>query len=448
MDGLLYSSVAKNLSDGLGSFWFPHFSKTMHTFFDQQPPLGFGILALFFTVFGDSIYVERGYCFLTAIITAALIRILWRMTFQRENESEIKNISWLPVLFWITIPVCFWAYSNGVMENTMAIFDLLAIICIVRFFQTKHFLLIISAGILIFLASLTKGIQGLFPLVAFFAGWAAYRGYSFWKMLLYSFVLTLIPVTIYFFLLQNDMTYKSLSAYLNNRVLNSIQNVVEVESRFYLIGRLFLELIPMIALSIIIISIVIWQWFRTNANSCVPFFKAHILFFLLIGISASFPLIVTLEQRGFYLVTSFPYFAIGVAAFSAPYLSTLTMNINVGSRPFKVFRIISVLLFAGALIFSLMQVGKASRDKDTIHDVHLIGSIVPHGDIVGGSPELWQHWSFQEYLIRHYYICVSGQISTANDYVILEVGTNVPDSIHIEKVNIPTIRYHLYKAQR
>ncbi len=87
MDGLLYACVSKNLADGHGTFWFPHFSKAMHTFFDQQPPLGFGIQAVFFKVFGDSIYVERGYSFVMAILNAILISVLWKTVF--KNESKI-----------------------------------------------------------------------------------------------------------------------------------------------------------------------------------------------------------------------------------------------------------------------------------------------------------------------------------------------------------------------
>jgi 4-amino-4-deoxy-L-arabinose transferase-like glycosyltransferase len=443
MDGLLYSCVAKNMADGLGSFWFPHFSKTYLTFFDQQPPLGFFIQSLFFKLFGSSIYVERGYCFLTAVITSCLIVILWRMIF--KNEAELKKSGWLPVLFWISIPVCFWAYSNGVMENTMSLFDLGAVIFIIRFFETRFLPLIIVAGIFIFFASLTKGIQGMFPLVSIFAGWVAYRSFSFGKMILYSLLLLFVPFAIYFIVLKNDSAFQSLSTYLHNRVLNSIQNVVEVESRFYLIYRLCMELIPMTAMAIIVILI---KGKRKNEEPAIPFFKDHLLFFLMIGIAGSFPLIVTLEQRGFYLVNSFPYFALAVASVAVPYVSLLLEKINLFSRSFKIFRIVSVLLFAGAVAFSFLQVGKTSRDKDTIHDVHVIGTVVPHGGIVGSYYQLFSQWSFQEYLVRHYYICLDSKITNANDYVILESGTMAPDSIKLEKINIPTIRYHLYKVKR
>src|SRR3954468_4463643 len=73
MDAMLYTSVSHNLSQGIGTFWFPQFSlqnvaglKSFH----EQPPLVFGIQAIFFKIFGDSLYVERFYTFLMLCITA------------------------------------------------------------------------------------------------------------------------------------------------------------------------------------------------------------------------------------------------------------------------------------------------------------------------------------------------------------------------------------------
>lgn len=441
MDGLLYACVSKNLADGISTFWFPHYSHTVHPFFDQQPPLGFGIQALFFKLFGSSIYVERGYSFLMAILNSILIAILWRITFKKENA--IKTLSWFPVLLWITIPVCFWAYTNNVLENSMSVFDLIAVIFIVQFFQNRSVTLILLSGIFIFLASMTKGIQGLFPLVAFAAGWLAYGNFSIRNTILYSLLLLLVPFAIYFILLQKETAHQSLTAYLNNRVLNSIQNSEQSDGRFYLIQRLFMELLPMLAFTVIVVLLSV-----KNKTTAFTTFKRHAIFFLLIGISASFPLIITLEQRGFYLVTSFPYFAVAIAAISAPYLSVLMGKFNFQGRAFTILKILSVLLIAGSLVFSFLQIGKTSRDHKALHDIYLIGKVVPRGTVVGATMDLRNQWSFGEYLIRHYYISVDGYIKSTNDYVILESGTAAPDSIKIEKVNIPTIQYHLYKAAR
>src|SRR5690606_12591194 len=81
MDGMLYSVVAHNQANGFGDFWFPRFSATglagLKTF-HEHPPLGFGLQALWFKVFGSADWVERAYSLLTAIMTAALIVGIWR----------------------------------------------------------------------------------------------------------------------------------------------------------------------------------------------------------------------------------------------------------------------------------------------------------------------------------------------------------------------------------
>ena len=444
MDGMLYACISKNLSQGIGSFWFPHFSKTLYSFFDQQPPLGFWIQSLFFKLFGDSIYVERIYSFLTTLITAYLIILLWRMIF--KNESEIKKLGWLPVLFWIIIPVCFWSYSNNMLENTMGIFDLLAVICIVKYFQKQSVFFVLLSGIFICLASLTKGFQGMFPLVALAAGWIVYRNVSFKKMLLHSLLPVFVICILCFLILQNDSAFKSLSAYLHNRVLNSIQNAKDVTNRFYLLYRLFTELLPVLILGAIITMI---AKFRTkNGPFPILFFKKDFLFFLLIGFSASLPLMITLEQRGFYLVTSFPYYAIALAILVAPHISGWIEKTNTLRVGFRLFRIFSILALAVVFAFSFLQIGRTGRDADTIHDVKLIGGFVPSGTTLGSTRELWEKWSLQEYLVRHYYICQADRISPEDHYLLLENENQNTSGIKIEKVNIATVKYHLYKVIR
>lgn len=438
MDGLLYASISKNLSEGIGSFWLPHFSKTLYPFFEQQPPLGFGIQSVFFTLLGQTIFVERFYSFLTALITAYLIILLWRQTF---NNNE-KNSSWLPVLIWITIPVCFWAYSNNVLENTMGVFDLVAIIFSCKFIQRKNILHLLLSGIFIFLASLTKGLQGMFPLIVLFFGWFIYRKLSISKMIFYSLILICIPVFIYLLLFQDDTIHKSLSVYLNNRVVHSIQTQTTVDSRLYLLNRLFMELLPAICFSAIVL------FFSSNKFSKNIFqtqeHKKHFFFFLLIGISASFPLMITLEQRGFYLVPSLPYYSLAFASVLAPLIPRLLNQINI--LQFRIFKTVAFILLPCVIIFSAFQIGKTGRDNDTIHDIHLIGKNIPKGTTLGSTRKLWEEWPLQEYLVRHYYICQDDKILPENDYLLLESEKEIPSNIKAEKVNRPTIKYHLYKV--
>ena len=52
MDGMLYTNVAKNLGNGIGTFWNPISSETWmadgRATFHEHPPLVFGIQSVFF----------------------------------------------------------------------------------------------------------------------------------------------------------------------------------------------------------------------------------------------------------------------------------------------------------------------------------------------------------------------------------------------------------------
>src|SRR6185503_15671837 len=101
MDGMLYTAVSKNLAEGLGTFWNPHFSKTINSSFHEQPPLYFGLLAIFYKVFGTSMYVERLFVFVFYCVTLIYICKFWKKLF--IATEEIAKHIWLPVLFYSTI---------------------------------------------------------------------------------------------------------------------------------------------------------------------------------------------------------------------------------------------------------------------------------------------------------------------------------------------------------
>jgi 4-amino-4-deoxy-L-arabinose transferase-like glycosyltransferase len=61
-DGVEYASVARNLSDGVGTFWKPYLDDRIHPVFHEHPPLVFWIQSLFFRFFGDGPYLESFFC--------------------------------------------------------------------------------------------------------------------------------------------------------------------------------------------------------------------------------------------------------------------------------------------------------------------------------------------------------------------------------------------------
>ena len=418
MDGMLYISVSKNLADGIGTFWNPHFSLTSMASFHEQPPLYFGLLAFFYKIFGTSMYVERMFCFVCYVITAIYINKLWKKIFL--FNAHIASISWLPVLLWSSIPVCFWAYTNHVEETVMAVFTTLSIYYIycASFLKSKIIYNLILGGVFIFLSSLTKGLQGMFPIISVGLYWIMRRNLSLKKMIIYSFILIGVPALIYgFLLLTNAEVYQSIKSYFQIRLIGTFNNVgATTDTHFDLLFRLFWELLPIAALSSIIL------FFTKKHKAFDVINKEHykkLFWFVLIGLSGSLPLMVTLEQRGFYLVTSFPFFAIAIAMWLAPRITVFINKINVSSSRFMVLKITSIVLLLATTVFSFLQIGNTKRDNDLLTDVYAIGKIVPPGDVVITPEDMHNDWSLRGYLIRNFYISTDQYSEPAHTYYLL-----------------------------
>jgi len=445
LDGMLYTCVSHNLSNGIGSFWAPQFSPSYFnsgsSLFYEHPPLVFGIQSLFFKLLGDSMYVERFYTFLTMCISAFLIHILWCTIF--KNEEAIKKISWLPILFWITIPSSSWSFSNNMMENTMGMFDLAAVIIIFKALESKknEIGLLVLSGVFVFFSTMSKGVPGLFPIALPFLYWIIFRKKSILAVFFQTLLILSIPAVFYFILFKLPQSKECLSFYFTKRLLGRINDNPTVGSRFYILKRLFFELIPQILFTFIIILVTKLKKANVPINSNVT---TSALFFS-VGLAASVPMMFTMVQRGFYLVPSFPYFAIGFSILIAPIFLVFKERLMSAPPKFKFFKILSLLLFVFAISFSLMQKGKTVRDRDILHDVHAIGNTIPSKSAITINRDIANTNVLECYFIRYYNISL--HIDKPKDYLMVKKTMSPPDLVNFEKLNIETIVYDVYKPK-
>ncbi len=440
MDAMLYTSVSHNLGLGIGTFWFPQFSNSNIaglSSFHEQPPLVFGIQSLFYKVLGDSMYVERIYTLLTTCCTALLIIYLWR--YCHKNFMKEKKLAWIAVIFWISIPVCFWSYSNNMHENTMGIFTLAAVIFIYQAFQSQRniYLYLFLCGFSIFLATLSKGIPGFFPITVPVLYWLFTKKINFTKALVYSIVITIIPLCIYGLLWLYPESNKSLSIYLFQRVLHRISEDPTVGSRFYILGRLFMELIPQLSIVCIVLGIARFKRVRILISERLR----ESAFFCSIGLAASAPLMLTMVQKGFYFVPALPFFAIGLAMLIAPVVSRwLTKD---KTSPSLRFLSITVLLLFASITFTVLQYGKASRNKDLLHDVYAIGNHLGKFKTISIPEALWNQWDLQCYLIRYYNISV--EKGDQHSYSIVDKTISTEIVKNYKRIELNTVEHDLYQ---
>lgn len=382
MDGLIYSTLAHNLANGIGTFWFPSFSKTLMINFHEHPPLVFGIQSMFFRLLGDAFYVEKIYSTLTAILTAWFIMLIWEKI---SYSQKIRELYWLPILLWITIPNCFWSYNNNMLENTMGLFSLAAVYCLLTSLNKQfrlQILYFLLAGLLLFFSFLSKGFTGLFPLAFFFCYYLIFsKSFGGKSMLINSLIMLTVFFTISaLFLYINEPALGSLTKYFNSQVLESLQGKRVVVQRWFIMSVLLRELLIIITITIVLVL----MYYKKSFLQIKKESKAigNFILFILIGLSASAPIMISPKQLGFYIVPSLPYFAIGFSMLIAHIVSAYLDRINQISLGFKLFKYLGYSLIFLSIFLSTINYGNYTRDKLLIHDVKLIGENIPVGSTI------------------------------------------------------------------
>jgi 4-amino-4-deoxy-L-arabinose transferase-like glycosyltransferase len=443
MDGTLYSAVSHNLANGIGTFWFPSFSYNnlagIHDSFHEQPPLVFAIQSLFFKLFGDSMYVERFYTLLCLIVNMFLIRTLWREIFKTDKHTQ--ELSWLPVLFWITVPVCFWSFSNNMHENTVSMFILLAVLFIYELITQKQKIAIrlILAGVFIFLASFSKGLPGLFPIAIPFV--FLYKDQiSFKKALLYAGVLFLVVASLYGIMLLSSSARESLYNYAVLRLFKRVNDVPTTTNYLDTLFRLIFESGIMAALVLIV-------------RLCTRKFTAErtehptrSITFFLIGLLGILPLMLTLVQKGFYMVPALPFIAIGFSILIAPQVNILFTRLE-ESKLLPALKIIFILVAITTITLPVINLGKSSRDKELLEDIHRMGAVIPEKSVINCSKEFISDWSLQTYLSRYYFISLD--INIPHDYYLCNKNEyREKKSLYDENYEVVDDKMHNYTLLR
>lgn len=454
LDGVTYAAVSRNLAMGKGTFWALYYRHEW--IFSEHPPLFFGLQAIFFKILGDHYLTEKIYSFVIWAITAVFISKLWNKT---NTNHQSKYSFGLPLLLWCIIPTITWGYTNNILDCTMALFDLIAVYLLYRTLSSanerKYSIPVLTiSAILTFCALMTKGPVGAFPLAVPSLYWLVYNmgnGKLFTKAVAQTVFMSIVIAAIYFVMYQFPESKANLDRYMNEQLMAALSGKREITGgglgRFTLLYELAMQMlvpaVPGVVLFVTVRLLRIQPLKQTGAGK-------HALFFLLVGVAASLPIMLSVKQRTFYLVPSLPFYVLALTVFIYPYFAAITERLKVSDKGLKYFSISAVVAIAGLCIYLGSKVGQIGRDKELITNMHYLAEKFPSEQVFGICSEAEKDYQFLAYLERYNKMEVSPVFYTA-EYVLIdkEVCNNdiIPliSKIGFREESIELNRYKLFR---
>lgn len=423
MDGLIYTSVAANMAEGVGSFWHPVYTATQFPQFYEHPPLMMWLLSLWMRLFGTSMMAAKTYSVAVLLLTAALMVGVWKQL------GFKTSLGWLPLLLMTLIPDVALAAHNNYLESTMTLFVLAAVWLVLRGKGVGWHLL---AGAMLAAAFLTKGPTGLFPLALPALLWLFGTRKGFGQAAVGTLAMAAgLAAPLAALWLGVPDAQEFLRKYFENQVIGGSQ--VLVTSRTYIVKTLFSHtvVVLVVALAVVLFGILKKSapWRPTRDS-----WRRFGLVFAL-ALCGTLPMMVSTKQRAFYLLTVFPFVALAVAALLEPLARHMEKQLQ---RPAMTVATVAVLM--AAVITNALHYGKPGRDKAMLHDMDVMAAEVHDGELVALAPELASNNSLHGYW--YFYHRVTLDANAQHRHLI--AADDVADTTYIE-VPLPTEEYRLYR---
>jgi len=436
LDGVTYSAISKNMANGYGSYWNPHYTKILYPNFHEHPPMVFIIQSFFFKFFGDTFCTERIFSLFITLLTAIGIIQCWRII---TDKFDLKEYYWLPVLLWLLIPLVSWSYKNNLLENTMGVFTIFAILFILKALIESRILFIFIAAILIILAFLSKGFVGIFPVATPLLFAVIYDSKK--RAVLYFLFLIILIATFSLFLLIVFPEIKdNITIYFDQQLFPALHNQREIttNNRFNLI----FDLILILSIPIVILLYILFKQWQKNRNLMILKNKQFLLF-LLIAISASLPLIISFKQRQFYLIPSIPFYTLSFSYLIVSYLKESLDRVPKSSL--KLLNSVTLGILSIVLIFSTFRFGEFSRDKEKLKDIYTISNYIPEGAIISITKELYSDWSLVAYMSRVGYLSLD--CDNKHEYFLMEKNSKTIPPIEYSQIDLKLNLYIILKRK-
>ncbi len=408
MDGTIYAAVASNLSQGNGTLWEMKFSETLMNPFYEHPPLAIWMESIFHRLFVDSFLSERFYSLLVWFINGWLIIGIWK---KLKPDSKI---AWVPLFLWICIPMVAWSFSNNMLENTMGIFVSASVLFFLNGMKEKVVLWNILSGVMLTLAFLSKGFVGLFPfalpviyILFFFKERAFTKHLLSGISMLLGFGISMLPFVL------NEASYAFISTYFDHQVRNSVEHIQTVAHRFKILEYFILQTLIPLVIAVLVFFVMRNKLKLSDQN------RNWSLLFIVLALCGVLPIMISLKQRDFYILTVYPFIAIAIALYMENGFERLHEKIAQRiSKP----TVIVIPMVVVAIGLSAVSTQFYKRDQELVMGVEKLAESQFAGQTLDCSNNIRYGWGTMAYLSRYAKISVWRDHPSAHKIMLVNEG--------------------------
>jgi 4-amino-4-deoxy-L-arabinose transferase-like glycosyltransferase len=457
IDGLLYASISRNLSQLPWQSTELIFSDTFYREFAEHPPLMLWMGSWWFRWLGDHAWTEKILALLMGVFTLIAFYYIWKM----HISGQLNRYGWgWWMLLWSLVPGPLWGLGQFMLENLLTLLTFLAVWSAMG---ANRFLAGIGLGLFTGLAFITKGPPALFPLAApMLLGICRLRPSSdMMRVTAWSSVVLFALAWVGW--LWSPLRDAMLAYWRRqvHAVFSGQRPSYEVGSertRIDLVWTFIQELsLPVLLLLVCYLTS---RWLKNRNRlkwvdeSDDRHLRSYALFFMLVALSATAPLFVSPKLHPHYLIPSYPWWTLAMTCATLPVLRAL---------PFYTYQWghlkHDIILSAGVSVCVLGCFGYAwtkrdvpvrdfSLQSDLNHVVQMLKHKEENSDCRGIalSHDLHGHYAIWLYMQRYYSLSLSPNhtsqhciILKGKDSLALEGFSRLPfDFSHFDAYSNPS----------
>jgi MFS family permease len=169
--------------------------------------------------------------------------------------------------------------------------------------------------------------------------------------------------------------------------------------------------------------------------------------FFFVGLAGVIPIMISAKQSGFYILATYPLFAIALGSLVEPLVNYLLDRCS--SRKIFVFKIIGYTVFCVGVSLCFYFSTTIGRDENKIKDTYKMLNVLPEGSIINILPSMYADWSLHAYYARYGAVSLDPEIENKRDYLLIVDTSSIDESIlsQYQEVDVETVNYKLFKRK-